>query len=134
MTTIEGGCFCGQVRYPITAAPKASVICHCALCRRAAATPAMPWITCDAEAFALTRGEPRTYRSSPPVTRGFCGACGTPLTYANDSRPGEIDVTTVSLDDSEAFAPTCHIRLVEALGWVKFGDGLPAYQGWKSEG
>ena len=134
MTTIEGGCFCGQVRYRIAAAPKASVICHCASCRRAAAAPAMPWITCDAEAFALTRGEPRTYRSSPPVTRGFCGACGTPLTYANDVRPGEIDVTTVSLDEPEAFAPTCHIRLVEALGWVKFGDGLPAYQGWKSEG
>ena len=134
MTTIEGGCFCGQVRYRITAAPKASVICHCASCRRAAATPAMPWITCDAEAFAVMQGELQTFRSSPPVTRGFCGACGTPLTYANDSRPGEIDVTTVSLDDSEAFAPTCHIRLVEALGWVKFGDGLPAYQGWKSEG
>ena len=134
MATVEGGCLCGQVRYRITAAPKASVICHCASCRRAAAAPAMPWITCDAAAFEVTQGMASTYRSSAPVTRAFCGACGTPLTYASDGRPDEIDVTTVSLDEPESFPPTCHIRLMEALDWVTFGDGLPAYQSWKSEG
>jgi hypothetical protein len=134
MATIEGGCFCGKVRYRIAAAPKASVICHCASCRRAAAAPAMPWITCEADAFAVTHGELKSHRSSPLVARSFCGACGTPLTYAHDERAGEIDVTTVSLDDPLAFPPTCHIRLQESLGWVEFGDGLPAYQGWKSEG
>lgn len=134
MLSIEGGCFCGQVRFRASAAPKASMICHCASCRRAAAAPAMPWVTFASDAFAIIQGEPATYRSSPPVTRGFCRACGTPLTYENDDRPGEIDVTTVSLDDPEAFPPTYHVRLMEALSWVKFGDGLPAYQGWKSEG
>ena len=62
------------------------------------------------------------------------GGRGTPITYENTGRLGETDVTTVSLDAPEAFPPTHHIRLMEALDWVKFGDGLPAYQGWKSEG
>ncbi|HEY1427919.1 MAG TPA: GFA family protein [Caulobacteraceae bacterium] len=94
----------------------------------------MPWVTFDRAAFALTTGELSVHRSTPPVRRGFCGACGTPLTYEHDQRPGDIDVTTVSLDDAEAFPPTYHARLAEDLAWVKFGDGLPAYRGWKREG
>lgn len=134
MSTIEGGCFCGAVRFRASAAPTQSMICHCASCRRASAAPAVAWITFDKAAFALTAGELSVYRSTPPVRRGFCGACGTPLTYEHDSRAGEIDVTTVSLDDAGAFPPTYHARLGEDLAWVKFGDGLPAYRGWKSEG
>ena len=134
MTSIDGGCLCGAVRYRASAPPKVSLVCHCRWCRRAAAAPAMPWLTFDRADFALTSGEMAVLRSSPPVRRGFCGACGTPLTYEHAERPSEIDVTTVSLDEPEAFPPAYHVQLGDALGWVKFGDGLPAYRGWKSEG
>ena len=134
MPTIEGGCFCGGVRYRASAAPKQSLVCHCRSCRRAAGAPGVPWVTFDRAAFEVTRGAPGVFASSSPVRRSFCTGCGTPLAYEHDARPGEIDITTVSLDDPEAFPPTCHIRLSEALDWVRFGDGLPAYRGWKSEG
>ena len=134
MARIEGGCFCGAVRFCASAPPTQSMVCHCASCRRAAGAPAVPWVTFSREAFAFSEGLPRTHRSSPPVRRGFCGTCGTPLTYEHDGRPGEIDVTTASLDDPEAFPPTYHAQLGDQLGWVKIGDGLPAYRGWKSEG
>ncbi|HEY1427039.1 MAG TPA: GFA family protein [Caulobacteraceae bacterium] len=134
MPTIEGGCFCGAVRYRASAAPTTSLICHCRSCRRAAAAPAAPWVTFERAAFALTAGELSLFRSSPPVRRGFCARCGTPLTYEHDERPGEIDVTTASLDDPEALPPTYHIQLGDDLSWLKFGDGLPAYRGWKREG
>ena len=134
MPTIEGGCFCGAVRYRATTAPKQSMVCHCRSCRRAAAAPAVAWVTFARADFSVTAGELTRYRSSPPVQRGFCSACGTPLTYEHDARAGDVDVTTVSLDDAEAFPPTCHARLAEDLSWVRFGDGLPTYRGWKSEG
>jgi hypothetical protein len=134
MPSIDGGCFCGQVRFRASAPPKASMICHCRSCRRAAAAPAVPWVTFDSADFALVGGKLSVFRSSPPVRRGFCGACGTPLTYERDERPGVIDVTTASLDDPEAFPPTYHAQLGDDLAWVKFGEGLPAYRGWKSEG
>ncbi|HEY1750904.1 MAG TPA: GFA family protein [Caulobacteraceae bacterium] len=134
MATVEGGCFCGAVRYRIGAAPKASLVCHCRSCRRAAAAPAVPWITVAADAFALSAGALRFHRSSPPVRRGFCKACGTPLTYQHDGRPADIDVTTASLDDPEAFPPAYHVQLGDELTWVRLGDSLPAYRGWKSEG
>ena len=134
MPTIEGGCFCGAVRFRASDAPTQSMICHCRSCRRAAAAPAVPWVTFRREAFTLTAGELVTHRSTPKVRRGFCGACGTPLTYAHDGRPGEVDVTTISLDEPDAFPPTYHAQLGDDVSWVKFGDGLPAYRGWKSEG
>ena len=65
------------------------------------------------------------------VRRGFCPACGAPLTYEHEGRPDEIDVTTASLDDPEAYPPTYHAWLEDDLAWVRFGDGLPAYPRWR---
>ena len=92
----------------------------------------MPWVTFPTEAFRVTAGELRRLRSSPPVLRGFCANCGTPLTYQRDDRPGEIDVTTATLDDPNAFPPTYHAQLIDDVTWLKFGDGLPAYREWRS--
>lgn len=123
---VEGGCFCGAVRYRSAARPLISMICHCRSCRRVSAAPVVAWVTFPAAEFDLIRGELRTFRSSERVTRGFCAACGTPLSYQNDERLDEIDIVTCSLDAPEAFPPTHHAGLSDDLPWVRFGDGLPA--------
>ena len=51
------------------------------------------------DAFSVTRGHLAEYRSAPAVLRGFCAQCGTSLTYRNERRAAEIDVTLASLDD-----------------------------------
>ena len=129
---IEGGCLCGAVRYRATAAPTTSMVCHCRSCRRAASAPVVAWVTFPKADFAFTQGEPTTFRSSAPVRRSFCPTCGTPLTYEHDERPDEVDIATCSLDDADAFPPTHHAYLQDDLTWVRFGDGLPSYQGWKT--
>jgi hypothetical protein len=131
---IQGGCLCGAVRYRAASPPRISTICHCADCRKACGAPSVAWITFPAESFAFAQGEPSRYRSSPPVVRTFCGRCGTPLTYQSDERAHEIDVTTASLDDAEAFPPTKQVFPEQKLSWVEVaslrpgapGSGLPA--------
>ena len=115
--THEGGCLCGAVRYRVTAAPTALVVCHCDTCRRAAGAPSLAWAIFRAADFAFTRGAPATYASSPGVERGFCARCGTTLTYAGNDRRDVADVTTASLDDPDAFVPTKEIWLEEKIGW-----------------
>ena len=66
--------------------------------------------------------------------RRFCGACGTSLTYANDGAPDEIDVTTASLDDAEAWPPKTHTRVRGKLRWEAVCDGLPAFEGVRPKG
>ena len=87
----------------------------------------VPWATFDADAFTVEHGHLATFASSPPVTRGFCATCGTTLTYAHSSLPGEIDVTIASLDDPAVLTPACHIWVRDKLPSVVLGDGLPAH-------
>jgi len=125
---IEGGCLCGDVRYRIAGAPVASTTCQCRTCRKASAAAIVPWLHLDAAHFAFTAGTPVEFKSSPAVTRTFCGRCGTPLTYWTTTYGPTIDVTTASLDDPEAFPPFVHVWTSHKLGWVALADGLPYFE------
>ena len=131
--SIEGGCFCGAVRYRITAKPSNTMVCHCRSCRRMAAAPVVAWLTFPKAQFRFVHGRPSEFSSSAPVVRSFCPTCGTPLTYQHQGHPESIDVTTCSLDEPAAFAPTHHSWLADDVPWVKFGDGLPSFVEWRKD-
>jgi hypothetical protein len=124
----EGGCLCAQIRYRVSGDPINSMVCHCRTCRRVAGSPVVAWVTFPKAQFHLARGNPSEFRSTPPVRRMFCGACGTPLTYEHQDSAESIDIATCSLDEPNAFPPTHHSWLSHDLDWVRFGDGLPAFQ------
>ena len=127
MHEVEGGCFCGAVRYRASGKALNSMVCHCNSCRRVAGAPVVAWVTFPQASFRFTRGKPSDFRSSPPVRRTFCGKCGTPLTYEHADSPGTLDVTTCTLNAPGAFPPTHHSWLEDNVGWVRFGDGLPEF-------
>jgi hypothetical protein len=122
-----GGCLCGSVRYQVSGPVSNLCFCHCASCRRASGAPMVPWGTFVRENFRLTRGNLTEYRSSPAVTRGFCPACGTSLTYRNDARARDIDVTLATLDDPTLLAPQVHVWVGDKLPWVSINDGRPQF-------
>ena len=121
---LEGGCLCGRVRFHISGPPLVVTHCHCATCRKAAGAAFVTWVTVRPAHFRWTTGEPAHFLSSPPVRRGFCPMCGTPLSYQRDDRPDEIDVTAGALDDPEAVTPQDHIWWKSHVSWVVPGDGL----------
>lgn len=129
---VEGGCACGAVRYRVEGPASNSMYCHCRSCRRVAAAPAVAWVTFNKESFAILKGEPAEFRSSPPVLRRFCRSCGTPLTYEHRDHPATIDVTTCSLDEPGAFPPTHHSWVSHDIAWMRFGDGLPTFPEWRT--
>ena len=131
MSEIEGGCLCGAVRYRVRGQPSNTMICHCRTCRRATGAPVVAWLTFAKADFEVRAGTLAEFRSTPPVRRGFCGTCGTPLTYSHRESPDSIDVTTCSLDEPQAFPPTHHSWLSDDVAWVRFGDSLPAFQEWR---
>jgi hypothetical protein len=115
---IEGGCLCGRVRYRATTRPVHQTICHCASCRRASGAQSLAWVTFPLDRFAFVQGEPVRYQAENGARWGFCAQCGTSLTYEIGRRPGEIDITTGSLDDPEAFPPTAAVNADEKLSWT----------------
>jgi len=47
------------------------------------------------------------------------------LTYESDTRPGEIDITTGSVDHPEQHPPTNDFYSDEKLSWVHLVDTTP---------
>jgi hypothetical protein len=133
MNTLRGGCFCGAVRYEADAVPYHLTNCHCSICRRTTGAPFVAWFSVPRAAFRFVHGTPKTFRSSANAQRSFCPACGSQLTFASDQAPGEIDVTTCTLDDPGRVPPEDHTYFADKVAWVETGDGLPRHEGARPE-
>lgn len=123
-----GGCHCGEVRYALQGEVANATLCHCTLCRATTGAPAVAWCSVEASHFSFTRGQPRSYRSTPHGTRTFCAMCGTQLTFREDGETG-IDITTASLDEpgADAVAPRDQTYARSELPWLRSAHALPRF-------
>ncbi len=122
MTRLTGGCQCGAVRFAVEEeAVGTASICHCRMCQKAFGSFFAPLVSVDPGALAWTRGEPRRWRSSNHVRRGFCADCGTPLTYEPDGDWPAIAIG--AFDRPERLAPAIQYGTEAELPYVA---GLPS--------
>ncbi|MGX9357478.1 GFA family protein [Roseobacteraceae bacterium S113] len=121
-----GRCLCGALRYSAPAHPLWTCLCHCESCRRAASAPVVAWMGFDATGVSWT-GARAFYASSPHVTRSFCPACGTQMSFESQDWPGELHLYAASLEDPARFQPQMHCHHAEHLGWLEITDDLPRY-------
>lgn len=75
--------------------------------------------------FAWTKGKPSFFRSSNLAQRGFCAACGTPLSFAYDLPEARFYVTMGSLDDPESAPLVQQYGIESKLTWVRFCEEVP---------
>ena len=131
---IEGGCFCGAVRYEIPRhAAFNETSCHCSICRRTTGAPFVAWFTVKRTDLRFVQGVLTHFHSTPTAVRGFCPRCGTQVTFENSASPGEVDITTCSLDRPELIPPVDHTFAADKVGWVRLCDGLPEYSAKRPE-
>lgn len=83
------------------------------MCQKAMGNAFAPLVT--APGIRWVRGEPKRFRSSNKVARGFCAECGTPLTYEPDGFPVELAIAT--LDRPGDVAPVIQVGLESRLPW-----------------
>lgn len=117
-TRLTGGCQCGAVRFACERLGRAS-ICHCRMCQKAFGNLFAPLVT--AHDLVWTRGAPTWFQSSARVRRGFCAACGTPLTYQYAGSP--VDVAICALDTPDAALPVIQVGTEGKRPWC---DALPS--------
>jgi hypothetical protein len=122
---LTGGCQCGAVRYAWAETPAFASVCHCRMCQKATGQPFAAFAGGPREHLTFTRGTPGVFKSSSFAERGFCTACGTPLTYAIVGS-GEISVSMGSLDDPEAVRPDRQFGVEGKLSWTDGIAALPA--------
>ncbi|MEE8412368.1 MAG: GFA family protein [Acidobacteriota bacterium] len=126
MTTMEGGCFCGALRYRV-GGDFGVTHCHCIHCRKINGAAFVTWVEASFSNFAWLQGQPNEFNPRPGVTRTYCSRCGSPLTYQNRESPDSIDITAGSLDDPSELKPRDHVWFDRKLPWLQVEDDLPRY-------
>jgi hypothetical protein len=130
----EGGCYCGSVRYQIVGLPVWSGHCHCRSCQMALGGAFATWAKVAASDFLVTSGELKMCEKAPGIKRGFCGDCGTSLTYAAEHEVNGQDwqadawFSATTLDDPSIATPKAHVYVSHRQPWIKLADGLPTFE------
>ncbi len=127
---ISGGCLCGAVRYEAVGEPIYVPYCHCESCRKATGAPVVMYLVLHPEQVRFTKGERKTYESSPGVHRAFCSDCGTPLTWEGIwAGRTVIELHVGTLDRPDGFVPDRHAFHGERISWFDVADRLPRHRG-----
>lgn len=125
VVALKGRCLCGSVTLRFSGKVLGANHCHCESCRRATSAPVTSFFT-GKKADAVLDGEGlRFHVSSPGVRRGFCGLCGSPMSYETDTRPDEVDFYLASLDSLDGVVIKGHSHWSERVPWLNCADDLP---------
>jgi len=119
----SGGCQCGAVRFRVEGALGDASVCHCRMCQKASGNFYQPLVSVRGAKLTWTRGAPKKFQSSNYAFRGFCGECGTPLTY---EAPDGVALAIATFDHPEEIAPTIQWGVEAKLPYV---DAIPALPG-----
>jgi len=122
---ITGGCQCGRVRYAMhVERVEKPHVCHCRMCQKATGGVFAALAGCAKSSLEWTQGQPAFFASSNLAKRGFCGDCGTPLTFAYNTPEARIYVTIGSLDDPELADIEIQYGLEAKISWVEFCEDV----------
>ena len=125
-----GGCYCGQVRYQLRAAPILKAQCHCRPCQYISGGGPNYFMIVPAHAFAYAKGAPTAFARPDldnPVTREFCATCGTHLITRLPERPLVV-VKVGTLDDPALFgAPKRAIHCLDKQPFHLIPEGIEVF-------
>ena len=113
---LTGGCQCGAIRYTLGQRPQNVHVCHCRMCQKAVGGPFAIICPVLKPAFHVTRGEISYFKSSDVGRRGFCSACGTPLTFDYPDAE-DIGVLVGTLDDPNQAPPENQYGNESRVSW-----------------
>jgi hypothetical protein len=129
---LEGGCYCGAVRYVAEGEPVMRAQCHCRACQHISGGAPNLFMLMPAEGFAYTKGTPKSYtRPDKPdaVTREFCAACGTHMVTRRPGLPPVV-LKIGTLDDPSVYGGAqMAIFTAEGQPFHLIADGVPAFEG-----
>ncbi len=118
----SGGCQCGAVRFHVEGRLGDASVCHCRMCQKAAGNFYLALVSVRGAKVTWTRGERKRFRSSNVVSRGFCGDCGTPLTY---EAPDGMALAIGAFDHPDEIAPAIQWGIEGKLPYVDRVPDLP---------
>jgi hypothetical protein len=129
---IDGGCYCGALRFASTGDPMFKAQCHCRECQYFSGGHPNVVMALPESTFSYTKGTPKSFRRSDldtPVSREFCTDCGTQILARAPGLPGLVILKVGTLDDPGLFeAPQMAIFLVDKQPFHHVPDGIATFE------
>lgn len=128
---MDGGCYCGALRYRAEGKPVMKAQCHCRECQYISGGAPNMFMLMPPEGFRYVKGTPKTFRRADiddAVTREFCDTCGT---HVATRRPGmaQVILKAGTLDDPGLFGtPQMAIFTVDRQLFHLIAEGVPTFE------
>jgi hypothetical protein len=129
---IKGRCYCGALAYTATGDSLFKGQCHCRECQYISGGHPNVVIGMPEGGFSYTKGTPKQFKRgdlSTPVTREFCGECGTHILTRTPGLPGAVLLKVGTFDDPSLFSgPDMVIYTVDKQNFHHVPEGVPAFE------
>jgi hypothetical protein len=126
---LEGGCYCGAVRYEAEGEPMLQAQCHCRECQFITGGSPNMFVVMPLEGFKYTKGAPKQFARTDlekPVTREFCAECGTHMVTLPQRPVAVVKVGT--LDNPAQITPQIAIYTIDKQPFHHIPEGMPSFE------
>ena len=128
---LEGGCYCGELRYESEGKPMLKAQCHCRECQYISGGAPNMFVAVPIDGFRYTKGTPKTFSRTDlehPVTREFCAECGTHIT-TRPVRMAAVVLKVGTLDDPTQFGTAkMAIYTIDKQPFHQVPEGVPSFE------
>ncbi len=129
---LQGGCYCGALRYEASGEPLFKGQCHCRECQYVSGGHPNVVMGMAEPGFKYSKGTPKEFRRADlprPVTREFCADCGTHLLTRSPNLPGTVLLKVGTFDDPSLFGgPQMVIFTIDKQSFHHLPEGVPAFE------
>ena len=129
---LEGGCYCGALRYKAAGDAAFKGQCHCRECQFISGGGPNYLMAMPSTGFEYTKGSPATFSRSDldnPVTRDFCRECGTHILARPPSMAELVMLKVGTLDDPSEFGQAqMAIYLIDTQTFHQVADGVASFE------
>jgi hypothetical protein len=129
---IEGGCYCGNLRFLAEGDPLFKGQCHCRECQYISGGHPNAVMGMPAASFKYTKGASKPFTRKDldnPVTREFCADCGTHILARSPAVPGAVLLKVGTFDDPSVYgAPQMVIYTVDKQSFHHLPEGVASFE------
>ena len=128
---LEGGCYCGELRYKAEGEPMMKAQCHCRECQYISGGSPNVIMGMSADGFSYTKGTPKSFSRTDlehPAKREFCATCGTHILTRAHGFPGVI-LKVGTLDDPSVYeGASIAIQTADKQSFHHIPEGIPTFE------
>ena len=129
---VEGGCYCGSLRFRASGEPMFRGQCHCRECQYISGGHPNAVMAMPESGFTWTKGMPKKFKRSDlakGVTREFCPDCGTHILAKSPAVPGAVLLKVGTFDDPTLYGkPQMVIFTIDKQVFHQIPEGVPVFE------